>query len=154
MKIIDVPPAILHLLGMANKESITAWGQPQSLDQSLPPVKPLTQAMLPAELWPWVSDIAYRVQCPIDYVAAAALVMLGSVIGAGCAIRPKQKDNWMEIPNVWGAVVGPPGSKKSPAVTQVMAPLFQLDRDAQQQYGTARLQYTIDLVVADRKLTV
>lgn len=145
MKIIDVPPAIIHLLGMANKDSIAAWGQPQSLDHPLPPVKPLTQAMLPAELWPWVSDIAYRVQCPIDYVAAVALVMLGSVIGAGCAIRPKQKDNWMEIPNVWGAVVGPPGSKKSPAVTQVMAPLFQLDRDAQQQYGTARLQYTIDL---------
>lgn len=145
MKIIDVPPDILQLLTMKNQQVTTAWGHIQDLESPLPPVKPLTQAMLPPELWAWINDIAYRVQCSIDYVAAAAVVMLGSVIGAGCAIRPKQQDNWTEIPNVWGAVVGPPGSKKSPAISQIMAPLFKLDRDAQQQFASDNLQFTVAL---------
>jgi len=53
-------------------------------------------------------------QCPIDFVAVAAVTMLGSVIGTGCAIRPKQKDDWVVVPNIWGAVVGRPGGRKSP----------------------------------------
>ena len=143
MKIIDVPPSILQLLGMALNETMTAWGQPEPLGHKLPPVPALAPSMLPLELWPWVSDIARRLQCPIDYVAASAIVMLGSVIGTGCAIRPKQKDNWTEIPNLWGAVVGPPGSKKSPALSQAMKPLFSLDHAAQQDYASARLQHSI-----------
>lgn len=145
MKIIDVPPTILQYLDMAHQEISTEWGAPETLGHTLPPVPPLDASMLPPELWPWVSDIARRVQCPIDYVAASAIVMLGSVIGTGCAIRPKQKDNWAEIPNLWGAVVGPPGSKKSPALSAAMKPLFGLDHAAQQDYVNARLQYDIAL---------
>lgn len=145
MKINDVPPSILQLLGMAHQECAATWGPPESLEYKLPPVQSLQPSMLPPELWPWVSDIAHRVQCPIDYVAASAIVMLGSVIGTGCAIRPKQKDNWTEIPNLWGAVVGPPGSKKSPALSQAMKPLFRLDHAAQLDYANARLQYSITL---------
>ena len=46
--------------------------------------------------------------CSPDYVAAALIVGLGSVIGARCAIKPKRRDDWIVTPNLFGGVVGDP----------------------------------------------
>ena len=70
-------------------------------------------------------DEADRMPCSPDYVAAALIVGLGSVIGARCAIKPKRRDDWIVTPNLFGGVVGDPSSKKTPAIG---APLRFLDR--------------------------
>ena len=62
------------------------------------------------------------------FVAAPAVCMAGSAIGAGCAIRPKEKDNWSVVPNLWGGVVGRPGTMKSPAIEEAFRPLKQLEQ--------------------------
>jgi hypothetical protein len=68
------------------------------------------EALLPQPLRDWVLDKADRMPCPPDYIAAAAVVELGSVIGARCAIRPKSRDDWEVVPNLWGGDVGLPST--------------------------------------------
>lgn len=137
MKIIDVPKDILALLAQASDPSSTSWGAPEPIHHASLPVQPFTSDMLPDALRPWVADIVYRMQCPIDFVASAAVVMLGSVIGTGAAVRPKQNDNWTEVPNIWGAGIGRPGRLKSPAISAAMSPLYRLDSLAQADWKAA-----------------
>jgi len=137
MKIIDVPKDILTLLFHADAPVVADWGTPEPVLHAAIPVQPFTPDMLPDSLRPWVTDIVHRMQCPLDYVAAAAVVMLGSVIGTGAAVRPKQKDSWTEVSNIWGAGIGRPGRLKSPAISAAMSPLYRLDSLAQADWKSA-----------------
>jgi putative DNA primase/helicase len=102
------------------------WPEPTPLPDALPSVDPFDAEFLPVALRPWVMDIAYRMQCPADFPAVAALVALSSLIGARAVIQPKAKDDWQVVPNLWGAVVGRPGVKKSPALGEALKPLNRL----------------------------
>jgi len=137
MKIIDVPKDILTLLAHADAPIAANWGAPEPVLHVTVPVQQFTPEMLPESLRPWVTDIVHRMQCPLDYVAAAAVVMLGSVIGTGAAVRPKQKDSWTEVSNIWGAGIGRPGRLKSPAISAAMSPLYRLDSLAQADWKSA-----------------
>ena len=151
MKIIDVPKDILVLLDQANDDAATTWGAPETILHDALPVQPFAPDLLPKSIRQWVEDIAHRMQCPIDFVAAPAVVMLGAVIGTGIAIRPKQKDNWKEVPNVWGAVIGRPGQLKSPAISAAMFPINKLDSLANTDWKLA--MDTHQQVVLTRKMT-
>ena len=43
------------------------------------------------------------------------LVALAGVVGAAIGIKPKRRDDWLVVPNLWGGVIGPPTKKKTPA---------------------------------------
>jgi hypothetical protein len=110
------------------------WPEPGPLPTGLPPVEPFDPLLLPERLRPWVSDIAERMQCPPDFVAATAVVGLGSLIGRQLGIRPKRRDNWCVVPNLWGGVVGAPGMLKTPAMQEAMRPLVRLEMQAKEQH--------------------
>lgn len=74
--------------------------KPAEIKCKIPPVKPLSDELIPEVYRAWLADVAYRMQTPLDFVTVSALVITGSVIGSGCGIRPKQKDNWEVIPNI------------------------------------------------------
>ena len=57
--------------------------------------------MIPGPLRAWLADIAERVGCPLEFPAAGALVALAIVVGSKVAIRPKRKDDWTVVPNLW-----------------------------------------------------
>lgn len=142
MKILDVPKAVLDLLAPAQEAS--AWGRPEELLHPLAPVPNFDAALLPEPIRAWVVDVAYRMQCPIEYVASAAIVMIGSVIGSACAVRPKQNDNWTEVPNLWGLVVGEPGDMKTPAVMSAFGLLSELVYRAECDYESEMSQHFIE----------
>ena len=121
-----------------------AWPEPIPLPDGLPPVKPLDPVMIPAPLRGWLLDIADRMQIPPDFSAAAAVVALGSIIGRGCGIYPKRHDDWLVVPNLWGAVVGRPSLMKTPAISEAQRHLNRLEAEAREDYKKAADAFEID----------
>ena len=89
-------------------------------------------------------DIADRMQIPPDFSTAAAVVALGIIIGRGCGIHPKRHDDWLVIPNLWGAVIGRPSLMKTPAITEAQRHLVRLETEAREEYQGALQQQEIN----------
>ncbi len=103
------------------------WPEPREVKADLPLAPAFDAlALLPQTLADFVMDEADRMPCPPDYVAAALLVALGSVIGTKLALKPKRRDDWIVTPNLYGGVVGDPSAKKTPAISTAMRFLDRL----------------------------
>lgn len=105
---------------------------------TLPPVLPYDLELLPPVIRNWVWDEVERGQFPPDFVAVTALACMGSVIGRRCAIYLKKADDWHEFPNLWSAIIGRPGSKKSPSMGVALGPLRKLERDYSKENEDAK----------------
>lgn len=118
------------------------WVEPQPIEAEVHPVPVFRpEVLLPDALRPWIEDTATRMPCPIEYVAAAAITALGSVIGAKCVIKPKARDDWSIAPNLWGANIGLPSKKKSPAHAEAMRCLDRLAKKAAEAHEAAMHEY-------------
>ena len=106
------------------------WGDLEPLTLAAHEVHPFDTELLPAGLDIFVGDIAERLQCPADYVAAPLMVVLGSLIGQKRSIAPKAWDDWKVFPNLFGAIIGRPSLLKTPAMKEALLPLEQLEDDA------------------------
>lgn len=107
---------------------------PLPVENTLLPVLPFTLEMVPEPLQNWLKDVAYRRQCPLDFVAIPAIIMIASLIGARCAIKPNTKDDWTVVPNLWGGILGDPGTLKSPICSEVLFPFGYLELKAKEVY--------------------
>jgi hypothetical protein len=125
------------------------WEDPVPLPEGLPPVASLDPAMVPEPLREWIVDVSERMQIPPDFAAAGAVVSAGSLIGRKVGIHPKRHDDWLVVPNLWGAVVGRPSLLKSPALAEVMKPLARLIAEAYEEYQKAMLAYEMAMMVAE-----
>jgi hypothetical protein len=125
-----------------------AWPEPKPITAELKSVPGFdAETLLPQPLRGWIMDEAERMPCPPDFVAAAAVVALGSIIGARCAIKPKSRDSWLIVPNLWGGIVGDPAAKKSPAWAAALKPLDHLVAKARESQAAALAEYEIERVV-------
>lgn len=116
----------------------------ESLDTKLLPVEEFDLSMLPDPFKSWIADIAYRMDdAPVDYAAATLMVALGNLLGSTTVIRPKKHDNWEVVPNLWGAIVGRPATKKTPLMNEVLAPLRSMEAEASKDYCTAMDQHPV-----------
>lgn len=95
----------------------------------LPPVMPFDYNFLPVSIRDYTKDISERMQCPPDFAAVNTYVMLSAPIGCKIGIRPKRRDNWAIVPNLWGVTIGGSGVMKSPNRNEVLKPLKQLQVD-------------------------
>ncbi len=132
------------------------WPEPTHLPDALPPVQAFDAELMPVALRGWVMDIAHRMQCPADFPAVAALVAISSLIGARAVVQPKAKDDWQVVPNLWGGIVGRPGVKKSPALSEALKPLNRLQVTEFEQWQVAHDEWELDhkveeLAGADRE---
>ncbi len=130
--------------GSRSKFESLEWPEPLPLPEGLPPVKSLEPEMIPLPLRGWLLDISDRMQIPPDFSSAAAIVALGSIIGRGCGIHPKKHDDWLVVPNLWGAVVGRPSLMKTPAISEAQKHLNRLEAEAREEYQQAASAYEID----------
>ena len=108
---------------------------------ALPEVLEFDYQYLPDTLRGYVKDISERMQCPPDFAAVGALVMIATIIGRKVSIRPKQKDDWTVIPNLWGAVVGNSGVMKSPTLSAALSPLAKLEVAAFDDFSKASVKH-------------
>ncbi|CAG4924660.1 YfjI family protein [Paraburkholderia saeva] len=121
---------------------LSGWPDPRLLpDAVLAPVAPFDFALMPDSLRGWVQDIATRMQCAPDYVAATVVTALGVVIGRRVGVRPKRLDDWIEFANLWACVIGRPGTLKSPAMQAALAPLRWLDMRFNERFADELADY-------------
>lgn len=111
-------------------EAFDPWPEPLPFGDDLPPVLAFPPGLLPRQLRGWAMDIAERMNCPADLVAIPAMVSAGALIGRKVGIRPQRRTDWLEVANVWGCVVAPPGSLKSPAAAEALGPIRRLEAKA------------------------
>jgi len=131
----------------ADKEAVSndEWPGPIALPAGLLPVSAFDGNLLPDSLRPYVMDVAERMQCPPDFPAIAVIVSLATLVGRNCGINPKAHDDWLVVPNLWGAAVGRPSLMKSPALEQGMRPLGALIAKAGEDYKKELAKYEGEL---------
>ncbi|MCC6811740.1 MAG: DUF3987 domain-containing protein [Deltaproteobacteria bacterium] len=112
---------------VATVSSESDWPEPSPIRAPLLPVPAFDAAMLPDALRPWVMDIAKRMQCPPDFPAIGAMIGLATIVGRRVTIRPKVRDDWSVVPNLWGMIIGRPSALKSPALSEALKPLHRLE---------------------------
>lgn len=104
-------------------------------EQDLPPPRPLRSDVppfpldaLPEPLRTFVRQGADALECPPEFVAAPLLAATGAL--AGNRVRVAITPGWAEGPALWVAVVGNPGSGKTPAMELGLGPLRRLQAEA------------------------
>lgn len=123
------------------------WREPLPLKNALLPVLALPEVLIPSPLRAWVFDCAERISVAPDYIAVAALVALASLVGNTVCIRPKRRDDWRVVPNLWGALVGSPSVKKSPAIAEALGPLSRLKALELDQHQLALKEWEADALL-------
>lgn len=119
-----------------DSDNQTPWPDPQPIDIKLPPVEALTPDLLPESIRLWIIDIAERMQVPLDFPAAAMVVALAGAISRRASIQPKALDSgWVEIPNLWGGIIGDPGVLKSPTIGVVMEHLEAVEKVWREEFA-------------------
>ncbi|MBS1164723.1 MAG: hypothetical protein H6R00_748 [Proteobacteria bacterium] len=148
----DAPPVSMTDADLArildSAGSPAAWGAPVAITSSLPPVEPFEPEMLPEALRAYVFDVADRQQSVPDFVAVAALCGLAAMIGNRVRVGPKQNDDWIEVPNLWGAIIGPPSAMKSPAMQSALGPVYALQDEMRQAWQASIEAGDIDDVLS------
>lgn len=156
---LDDPRPLEPREAIESDEGPIEWGQPQSLAVELSAVPALDSTMIPSPLRPWLTDIAERGCIPLEYAAATAIVMLAGVTGRRLGIRPKKEDDWLVIPNLWGAIVGHSGLQKSPPAREAMYPVRRIAAEMRAahakklaEWEAARIVASVEQAVAKAKI--
>ncbi len=120
------------------------WSKLFPFGEELLPVPKFDVELLPSAFRNYIMDAAERIQCPPEFIGIGILVIFSSIIGAGCAIRPHRNDDWSVIPNLWGAIIGIPSAKKTPALNAAMSPLASLEKKAEMDFKEIKAKVEID----------
>lgn len=115
--------------------------------------------MLPKCIYDFVYEISYNQQSPIDYSAITAIISIGTVIGNSTNIRGKRKGSWLVTPNLWGAIVGEPSTRKTIAMKKALSPLKELQKKKkelwlkdEEERTLEKLQYKLRIRELDKKI--
>jgi len=141
----DTVDHVIKWLNIKRTQEEQPWPEPEPIKNTLRHVESITQDIIPGPLRPWLKDISFRMQCPLDFVAVGAITEAGAIIGSGCGIRPKQKDDWLVVPNLWGGVVASPSMLKTPSLAEALKPLARLEAEARGVYETEVAFYEADV---------
>jgi putative DNA primase/helicase len=114
------------------------WQQPTPIESVLKPVEKFDRDLLPEPLANFVCDIAERTGAPHEFPMVAVLTALSALASKRHLIKPKRFDDWTVSPNLFGALIGRPSTKKSPSISAATAPLQALNRKSQIAITAAR----------------
>lgn len=126
----------MSAVSLAERAEAERYPEPLPLP-ALPSAAPFESDLMPEALRPWIDDMAERLQCPPDLLAVPAVVGAGAILGRKVGIRPQKNSDWTEMPNLWGCIIGRPGTMKSPAQSQALAPLRRLQAQARETHAEA-----------------
>jgi hypothetical protein len=107
------------------------WGEPADLwaenEDTEPPALP--PGVVPKYIEDFANDRGRRLELEPGAIAAATISALGSLISAKTILQMRQLDpHWKVRPIYWCAVIGPPGSRKTPMLTEAMQSVRQFEK--------------------------
>ena len=110
-----------------------------------------SEDLLPDSFRRLVSDVAERMQVPLDYPAVVIVLCLAGAVNRRAAIQPKASDtSWVIVPNLWGGIIGRPGIMKSPVIQAATRPLNSIQaqwrrdhEEALQEYAQEKEEYEL-----------
>jgi len=92
----------------------------------------------------YAEDVAKRMNnAPFELVATAGLLTLAGSINRRIGIRPKINDNWTVYPNLYGMLIAPPSTKKTPILNEMTKPLKIKELEELKNYEQALKEYEI-----------
>lgn len=106
---------------------------------SMPSVPPFPIHALPKVLGDLVTEGAKAIGCPADYIALPLLTCAGAAIGTSVCIE--LKGGWLEFGNLYTAVVGPSGTKKTPAKKLAVGPTIAKGLEYAREYERQLAEY-------------
>ena len=121
------------------------WGvpDPSVAQRSQVPAPTMPLAGFGPDWADWIEKTAQAKNAPIDYVALALLVGAAGIIGVRRFVSPWP--GWREPAILWGALVGPPSTNKSPAMDAIRAAIAAAE---------AKKAETFENVLAEHELKV
>lgn len=130
---------------------VAVWQPPQPLpEQRLLPVPPFDFGLLPVDFHECVQDVAERMQVAPDLPAVASIAALGIVAANARTVFPKEHDDeWREYPNLWGTLVAPSGSMKSPSIKLAEGFLDKLEEQERDRHTRRQLESEAGEMIAD-----
>lgn len=106
---------------------------------------PFPVDVFPERLANYIKNVAKAMVCPPDLVGMILLGVLSSAIGASRVVNIK--DGWTEPPVLYGAIVAPPSSKKSPVFKEVLRPVKEKQQALYEEYQASLQQYKQELEI-------
>lgn len=103
-----------HFLSGGLEEDVQVDGTPSR------PAFPID--VFPEPVRQFAVSVSSATGCPADFSAVAALVASATAIGSARAVQAKP--GWVEHAGLFAALVGDPGSGKTPALKAVMQPFY------------------------------
>jgi hypothetical protein len=94
---------------------------------------------LPPSTRKFVEEGAASIGCPVDFVGIAVLAALSAAIGDTRRIVLKKK--WVESPAIYAMLIGPPGSKKTPATKLALDPVRERQISLKAEYDQQKEAY-------------
>lgn len=113
----------------ADYANLKQWDAPVT---AVTEAEPFPLDVLPVPLADLCRKASAAIQCPVDYLGVAALGLAGGVIGL--SVNLSIDNSWIESPNLYVAIVGPPGTKKTPAIRLLARPLYEIDSRLRETY--------------------
>ena len=101
------------------------WGLKISRPGEIQP-QPFPFRVLPTAIAAYIEEVSHALSCPQDYVAIPCLAALATAIGT--QRRLQVKPGWQEPAVLYAAIVGEPGSAKSPALRKGMDPVERIQK--------------------------
>jgi putative DNA primase/helicase len=108
--------------------------------------------LLPGPFRELAEYVASSMCVPIDLPAVSLMVTLAGAVNRRAVIRPKRRDGWTVVCNLWGAIVAPPGYKKSPILDLCTRPLLTLEGEFRVEVAVEMKEYQRSAEVADLRL--
>jgi hypothetical protein len=127
-----------------------SWPEPAPLlSDEIEKAPPFPIDFLPGRLADFVSDVTHRMQCPMDIVGIPLIIAAATAIGKGFRLAPKAKDDWTERACLWGGLILPIGSMKSPGFAKALRPLRELQSDFHRLHEREVAEYEEKLELAE-----
>jgi len=124
-----------------------AWPEPQPLDTLEAPLPPWKRGLLPEALEDLAQALSGQLLVEPTAPAVAMLAALSALLAHRKLVVAPEPDNpsWEEVPVLWVALIGPPGSGKSPVLREASRPLWAIERTLAEENRRAWEEHEAEL---------